>query len=42
VDEALNNGTIVGPPNENRSISGFGEGACEYQLSTPMGVPSER
>jgi hypothetical protein len=42
VNEALNNGAIVGPPNENRSISRLGKGTCEDQLPTAMGFPSER
>jgi hypothetical protein len=29
VSEALNNGAIVGPPNENRSIHRLGQGARE-------------
>jgi len=42
VNEALNNGAIVGPPNQNSSISRFGEGTCEDQVPTAMGFPSER
>ena len=42
VNEALNNGAIVRPPNENRSISRFGKGTCEDQVSTAMGFPSKR
>jgi hypothetical protein len=42
VDEVLNNGAIVRPPNENRSISRLGKGTCEDQVSTAMGFPSKR
>ncbi len=42
VNEALNNGAIVGPPNENRSISRLRKGTCEDQVPTAMGFPSER
>ena len=42
VNEALNNGAIVRPPNENRSISRFGKGTCEDQVSTAMRFPSKR
>jgi hypothetical protein len=42
VNKALNNGAIVGPPNENRSIRRFGKGTCEDQVPTAMGFPSER
>jgi hypothetical protein len=42
VDEALNNGAIVRPPNENRSISRLGKGTCEDQIPTAVGFPRER
>jgi len=42
VNEALNSGAIVCPPNENRSIRRFGKGTCEDQVPTAMGFPSER
>jgi hypothetical protein len=42
VSEALNNGAIVCPPNEYRSIRGFGKGTCEDQVPTAMGFPSQR
>ena len=42
VNEALNDGAIVRPPNENRSIRWFGKGTCEDQVPTAMGFPSER
>jgi hypothetical protein len=42
VNEALNNGAIVGPPNENRSIRRLGKGTCEDQVPPAMGFPSER
>jgi hypothetical protein len=42
VNEALNNGAIIGPPNENCPISRLGKGTCEDQLPTAMGFPSER
>jgi hypothetical protein len=42
VNEALNDGAIVGPPDKNRSIRRFGKGACEDQVATVMGFPSER
>jgi hypothetical protein len=42
VNEALDNGAIVGPPNKNRSISRLGKGTCEDQIPTAMGFPSER
>ncbi len=40
--ETLNDGAIVGQPNKNGSIRRFGNGACEDQVSTPVGFPSER
>jgi hypothetical protein len=42
VNEALNDGAIVGPPNKNRSIRRVGKGACEDQVPTAMGFASER
>jgi hypothetical protein len=34
---------IVGPPNENRSISRLGKGTCEdHQVLTAMGFQSQR
>ena len=42
VNEALNDGAIFRPPNENRSIRWFGKGTCEDQVPTATGVPSER
>ena len=42
VNETLNDGAIVGPPNKNRSIRRFGEGACEDQVPPAMGFPSKR
>ena len=42
VDEALNDGAIVGPPDKNRSISRFGKGAGEDQVPAAMSVPSKR
>ena len=42
VNETLNDGAIVDPPNKNRSIRRFGKGACEDQVPTTMGFPSER
>ena len=42
VNEALNNGAIIGPPNENRSISRLGKGTCKNQVPPPMGFPTER
>jgi hypothetical protein len=42
VNEALNNRAIGRPPDENRSISRLGKGACEDQVPTAMGFPSER
>ena len=42
VNEALNNGAIVGPPNQNRSIRRLGKGACEDQVPTAVGLPRER
>ena len=42
VNEALNNGAIIRPPNENRSIRRFGKGTCEDQVPTAMGFASER
>ena len=42
VNETLDNGAIVGLPNKNRSIRRFGEGACEDQVPTAEGIPSER
>ena len=42
VDETLNDGAIVGPPNKNRSIRRFGKGACKDEVPTAMGFPSER
>jgi hypothetical protein len=41
VNEALNNGAIVGPPNENRSIGRLGKGTREDQVSTALGFPSK-
>ena len=41
VDETLNDGAIVGPPNKNRSIRRFGKGAGEDQVPTEMGFPRE-
>ena len=41
VNEALDNGAIVGPPNEHRSISRFGKGTCKNQVPTAMGFPGE-
>ena len=40
VNEALNNGAIVGPPSEYRSIGRLRKGTCEDQVPTPMGFPS--
>ena len=40
--EAFNDGAIVRPPNENRSISRFGKGTCKDQVPTVMGFPSQR
>ena len=42
VNETLNDGAIVGPPNQNRSIRRFGEGAGEDQVPPAKGFPSER
>jgi hypothetical protein len=42
VNEALNIGAIVCPPNESRSIRRLGKGACEDQVPTAVGLPSER
>jgi hypothetical protein len=42
VNEALYDGAILGPPNENRSISRLGKGTCEDQVSTALGFPSKR
>jgi hypothetical protein len=40
VNEALNNGAIVCPPHENRSISQIRKRTCEDQVPTAMGLPS--
>ena len=42
VNEALNDGGIVRPPNENRSVGRFGEGTCQDQVPTAMGFPRQR
>ena len=42
VNKALDDGAIVGPPDKNRSIRWFGQRAGKNQLSTAMGLPSER
>jgi hypothetical protein len=42
VNEPLNDGAIVRTPNENRSISRLGKGACEEQVTTAVGFPRER
>lgn len=42
VNEAVNNGTIVRPPHENRSISRLGKGTSEDQIPTAVGFPRER
>ena len=42
VNELLNSGSIVRPPNENRSISRLGKGACKDQVPTAVGFPRER
>ena len=42
VNDALNNGAIIRPPNENRSISRRGKGTCEDQIPTAVGFPRER
>ena len=42
VNEALNNGAIIRPPNENCSISRLGQGTCEDQIPTAVGFPRER
>jgi hypothetical protein len=41
VDETLDDGAIVGPPDKNRSIRRFGKGAGKDQVSTAMGFPRE-
>ena len=42
VYKALNDGAIVCPPNENRSISRLGKRTCEDQVPAAMGFPSKR
>jgi hypothetical protein len=42
VNEALNNGGIVRPPNQNRSIGWFGKGTRKDQVPTAMGFPGQR
>jgi hypothetical protein len=42
VDEALNDGTIVRPPNQRRSVNRLGEGTCQDEIPTAMGFSSER
>jgi hypothetical protein len=41
MSEALNNGAIVGPPNQNRSISRLGKSTCQDQVSAIMSFPGE-
>jgi hypothetical protein len=40
--EPLDDGAIVRPPNEDRSVRRFGNGTCEDQVPTSMGFPSKR
>jgi hypothetical protein len=42
VDETLNDGTIIRPPDQSRSIDRLGEGTGEDEIATAMGFPSER
>jgi len=42
VNEALNNGGVVRPPNQNRSIGRFGKGTRKDQVPTAMGFPGQR
>jgi hypothetical protein len=42
VDKALNNGAIIRPPNQNRSISRLGKRTRKDQIPTAVGFPSER
>lgn len=41
VNEAVNDGAIIRPPNENRSISRLGKGTSEDQIPTAVRFPRE-
>ena len=42
VNKALNNGAIIRPPNQNRSINRLGKRTRKDQIPTAVGFPSER
>ena len=42
VDEALDGRRIVRTPDQRRSINRLGQSTREYEITTAMGVPSER